>query len=179
MGSPPSSSPAFDPSSDRTRELDVLRAAVRGAEGKPGLVQVLPRLQRSHRKELIRRERWTYGDLARHPEPREVIRSRRRPGNLDEHGGLMRVLDSRRVLEEDVHENRVVRHAVRSVRSRLEAIDDPRARQLLRELDTAIAQAPFLRGVGALRGRPTEPTAILSSDPLYRTVFRTLLALDR
>ncbi len=175
MDSPPSS----DPSDDGIRELDALRAAVRGAEGSPGLVHVLPRLQRGHRKELTRRERWTYGDLARHPEPREVIRSRRRPGNLDEHGGLMRVLDSRRVLEEDVHENRVVRHAVRSVRTRLEALEDPEARQLLRELDAAIAQAPFLRHVGALKARPTEPTAILSSDPLYRTVFRIWLELER
>ncbi|HEV8564167.1 MAG TPA: hypothetical protein VGR41_04590 [Actinomycetota bacterium] len=161
------------------RELDRLRAAVRGAGDQPGLTHVLPRLQRAHRKELVRHEQWTFGELARHPEPRELIRSRRRPGNLDEHGQLIRIFDSRRVLVEDVHENRVVRHAVMEVRSRLEALEHIEAFQLLNELDAAIAQAPFLRQVGTLRSRPTEPTATLSGDPLYRAIFQTWLELQR
>ncbi|HEY7401064.1 MAG TPA: hypothetical protein VH989_09225 [Actinomycetota bacterium] len=161
------------------RELDRLRDAVRGAGDQPGLANVLPRLQRAHRKELVRREQWTFGDLARHPEPRELIRSRRRPGNLDEQGKLIRIFDSRRVLVEDVHENRVVRHAVLEVRSRLAAIEELDAFQLLNELDAAISQAPFLRQVGALKARPTEPTATLSGDPLYRAVYQAWLTLQR
>jgi hypothetical protein len=160
------------------RELDRLRAVVRGAGDQPGLTQVLPRLQRAHRKELVRQEQWTFGELARHPEPRELIRSRRRLGNLDENGQLIRIFDSRRVLVEDVHENRVVRHAVMEVRSRLEALDDLEAFQLLSELDAAIAQAPFLRQVGKLKARPTEPTATLSGDPLYRAVYQAWLTLQ-
>lgn len=160
-------------------ELERLRAVVRGAGDQPGLAKVLPRLQRAHRKELVRREQWTYGDLARHPEPRELIRSRRRPGNLDEHGKLIRIFDSRRMLVEDVHENRVVRHAVLEVRSRLAALEDLEAFQLLNELDAAIAQAPFLRQVGALKARPTEPTATLAGDPLYRAVYQAWLTLQR
>jgi hypothetical protein len=160
-------------------ELDRLRAAVRGAGDQPGLAKVLPRLQRAHRKELVRREQWTFGDLARHPEPRELIRSRRRPGNLDENGKLIRIFDSRRLLVEDVHENRVVRHAVLEVRSRLAAIEELEAFQLLNELDAAISQAPFLRQVGALKARPTEPTATLAGDPLYRAVYQAWLTLQR
>ena len=160
------------------RELDRLRAVVRGAGDQPGLAQVLPRLQRAHRKELVRQEHWTFGELARHPEPRELIRSRRRLGNLDEKGQLIRIFDSRRVLVEDVHENRVVRHAVMEVRSRLEALDDREAFQLLSELDAAIAQAPFLRQVGKLKARPTEPTATLSGDPLYRAIYQAWLTLQ-
>ena len=34
--------------------LEVLRKIVRGRDGRPGLVHVLPRLQREHRKDLIR-----------------------------------------------------------------------------------------------------------------------------
>jgi hypothetical protein len=175
MGSPPS-----DPA--RAGELDRLRAAVRGDEREPGLAAVLPRLQGAHRKELIRRERWTQGDLARHPQPRELIRSVRRPGNMDENGRLIRVFDAQRVLVEDVHENRVVRYVVRIVRgriARLAARGEPEAIRLLRELDAAVTTAPFLRDVGELDARPTVPTATLSGDPLYRSVFRTLLALDR
>ena len=125
----------------------------------------------------MRVERWTAGDLARHPEPRELIRSRRRPGNLDEHGRLKRVFDSRRVLTADIHENRVVLHAVREVRRSLEASDEPEGAALLFELDAAIAQASYLDEVGHLKGLPGVPTATLAGDPLYRTVYQAWLTL--
>jgi hypothetical protein len=157
----------------------VLRTIVRGGEGRPGLVDVLPRLQQRHRLDLVRVERWTSGDLARHPEPRELIRSRRRPGNLDEQGRLKRVFDARRVLTPDIHENRVVLHAVREVRARLEATDEPEAADLRFEPDAAIAQASFLDAVGRLRGLPGVPTATLAGDPLYRTVYQAWLELRR
>lgn len=160
-------------------ELGTLRRIVRGGPDQPGLVDVLPRLQQAHRKELVRIERWMAGDLARHPHPRELIRSRRRQGNLDEHGRLKRVFDARRVMTEDVHENRVVRHAVNELRARLVAATHGKAEasELLRELDAAVAQAPFLHAVTDLRGVPGQPTATLSVDPLYRSVFQGWLAL--
>jgi hypothetical protein len=176
MGSPPSEPAPV------AHELDRLRTAVRGDGAEPGLAAVLPRLQRGHRKDLVRRERWTQGDLARHPEPRELIRSVRRPGNMDEHRRLIRVFDARRVLVEDVHENRVVRYVVGEVRSRLARLADqgePEAGVLLFEVDAALANAPFLRGVGPLDARPTVPTATLSGDPLYRRVFQIWLELER
>jgi hypothetical protein len=175
MASPATS----EPSVDAPAEVDVLRTIVRGGEGRPGLVDVLPRLQQRHRLDLVRVERWTSGDLARHPEPRELIRSRRRPGNLDEQGRLKRVFDARRVLTPDIHENRVVLHAVREVRARLEATDHPEAGDLRFELDAAIAQAAFLDDVGRLRGLPGVPTATLAGDPLYRTVYQAWLELRR
>ena len=177
------------PASSETHEADAapvgveqLRDIVHGAAGSPGLIDALPRLQRSHRKELIRVERWTTGDLARHPEPRSLIRSRRKPGNLDEHGRLRRVFDQRRVLTEDVHENRVVLHAVQEVRARLTALADvgeAEAFELLRALDGAIASAPFLRELSTLRSLPRTPTATLQSDPIYRSVFLAWLSLPR
>jgi predicted component of viral defense system (DUF524 family) len=188
MATPPSSEPATPPSSPPAaaatvvRQLDLLRTAVRGDERRPGIAQALPRLQRAHKKELIREEHWTSGDLARHPEPRELIRSWRRPGNLDEHGRLLHVFDARRVLVEDVHENRVVKHVVTDVRMRLVQLLDEgeaEARELLHELDVAIELAPFLSSVGSLKARPTEPTATLGGDPLYRSIFQAWLALDR
>jgi hypothetical protein len=159
--------------------IDVLQGIVRGIDGRPGLVDVLPRLQERHRLDLIRVERWTSGDLARHPEPRELIRSRRRPGNLDEHGRLKRVFDARRVLTPDIHENRVVLHAVRDVRKALEASEEPSAAEALFELDAAIAQTSYLEDVGRLRGLPGVPTATLAGDPLYRTVYQAWLMLRR
>jgi len=159
--------------------IEVLEGIVRGVDGRPGLVDVLPRLQERHRLDLVRVERWTSGDLARHPEPRELIRSRRRPGNLDEHGRLKRVFDARRVLTPDIHENRVVLHAVREVRKALEASEEPSAAEALFELDAAIAQTSYLEDVGRLRGLPGVPTATLAGDPLYRTVYQAWLMLRR
>ena len=159
--------------------IGMLREIVRGADGRPGFVDVLPRLQQRHRLDLVRVERWTAGDLARHPEPRELIRSRRRPGNLDEHGRLKRVFDARRILTPDIHENRVVLHAVREVRRALEASDEPEAATLLFELDAAIAQASYLDDVGHLKGLPGVPTSKLAGDPLYRTVYQAWLRLRR
>lgn len=185
MATRPSSDPApgqaparvTDP---RAVELEALRDTVRGDGNRPGLSSVLPRLQRAHKKELIRREQWTSGDLARHPEPRELIRSWRRPGNLDERGRLLHVFDARRVLVEDVHENRVVKHVVTDVHVRLDRLAEQGvgdAEDLRRELDLAIDRAPFLSTVGSLKARPTEPTGTLGGDPLYRTVFQLWLAL--
>jgi hypothetical protein len=159
--------------------IETLRDIVRGVDGSPGLIDVLPRLQERHRLDLIRVERWTSGDLARHPEPRELIRSRRKPGNLDEMGRLKRIYDARRVLTPDIHENRVVLHAVREVRRALEGSDDPDAAALLFELDAAVAQAPYLEDVGRLRGLPGVPTATLAGDPLYRTTYQAWLSLRR
>lgn len=164
------------------REMNALRTAVRGEGRRPGLADVLPRLQRSHRKMLVRHEMWTKGELARHPEPREVIRSMRRPGNVDERRRVVQTFDARRVMVADVHENRVVRYTVEEVLTRLivrSRNGEAEATALLRELDHAVATAPFLREVGGLRSRPTEPTATLSGDPLYRTVFHALIGLPR
>lgn len=159
--------------------IETLRAIVRGYDGRPGLIHVLPRLQSEHRKDLVREEHWTSGDLARHPHPRELIRSRRQPGNIDEHGRLKRVFDSRRVLSSDIHENRVVKHAVREVRAELTASDDPEAAALMHDLDAAIAQAEYLETVGDLRGLPGVPTATLAGHPLYRTAYEAWLTLRR
>jgi len=173
MGSP-ATSEDIEPSA---ASLEVLRDIVRGRDGRPGLVHVLPRLQREHRKDLIREERWTSGDLARHPEPRELVRSRRKPGNLDEHGKLKRIYDSRRVLTSDIHENRVVKHAVGEVRAALDASEEDEALLMLLELDAATAQATYLHGVGDLKGLPGVPTATLAGHPLYRTVYQAWLDL--
>ena len=179
MASPATSDPAVDAAATAEEPVTIaaLRDIVRGADGKPGLVDVLPRLQERHRVDLIRVERWTSGDLARHPEPRELIRSRRKPGNLDELGRLKRIFDARRVLTPDIHENRVVKHAVREVRRALEESDDADAIDLLFELDAAIAQASYLDDVGTLRGLPGVPTATLAGDPLYRTMYQAWLTL--
>ena len=111
----------------------------------------------------------------RHPEPRELIRSMRKPGNLDAQGRPVYTLDERRYLTADVYENRMVRSLVEETRMRLRRIvrmdATPEATDLLRELDAAVALAPFLDEVEIPADTRYQPTATLTKDPLYRSVL--------
>lgn len=161
------------PSSERPSELDALRLAVRGDDVRPGLSKVLPLLQVRHRRELRYEERWSKEELVRHPEPRQLIRAMRKPGNLDEQGRPLYTLDERRYTTADIHENRFVRGVVDDVRGRLLALTetgDLEARTLLAELERARRMASFLEEVGPPGRRGKEPTVTLMRDPLYRAV---------
>jgi hypothetical protein len=149
-----------------------LRVAVRGDGAKPGLAAILPKLQEGHRRELRREPHWSKEELVRHPEPRELIRSMRKPGNLDTGGRPVYTLDERRLLTADIYENRMVRAVVEDVRSRLRsARQDPEAKELLHELDAALALTPFLDEVRVPANPRYRPTATLTKDPLYRSVL--------
>ncbi len=153
--------------------LATLRAAVRGHGDKPGLAVILPKLQQGHRRELRREPHWSKEELVRHPEPRELIRSMRKPGNLDTEGRPVYTLDERRLLTADIYENRMVRAVVEDVRARLRSAsrEDPEGKDLLHELDAAVALTPFLDEVRVMANPRYRPTATLTKDPLYRAVL--------
>jgi hypothetical protein len=161
--------------SDPQERLGRLRRAVRGDDRHPGLAEILPRLQHSHRRELRRAPHWSKEELVRHPEPRELIRSMRKPGNLDALGRPVYTLDERRYLTADVYENRMVRSVVEDTRVRLRRIvrmeGSDEAAELLHELDAAVALAPFLDEVEVPESTRYQPTATLTKDPLYRSVL--------
>jgi hypothetical protein len=164
---------ASSPTSEASDALAPLRAAVRGDGAKPGLAAILPRLQQGHRRELRREPHWSKEELVRHPEPRELIRSMRKPGNLDTEGRPVYTLDERRLLTADIYENRMVRAVVEDVRARLRSASrhDPEAKELLHELDAAVALTPFLDEVSVPANPRYRPTATLTKDPLYRSVL--------
>ena len=160
-------------SSRHAPELKLLRTAILGADGRPGLARILPVLQVKHRRELRREERWSKEELVRHPEPRQLIRAMRKAGNLDDNGRPVYTLDERRFSTADIHENRYVRGVVDDVRRRLLTLLDEgesEAIPLLQELERARAQASFLAEVGAPGRRGREPTTTLMKDPIYRAV---------
>ena len=155
----------------------MLRRMVYGGATAAGLSTVLPLLQTGHRRELTAEPHWSKEELVRHPEPRELIRSMRKPGNLDEQGRPVYTLDERRSLTADIYENRVVKQTVERVQRRLDglAADDDQqvrgeAQALARVLEGALRQAPFLEEVGFV-GRADMPTATLTQDPLYRRMM--------
>jgi hypothetical protein len=98
----------------------------------------------------------------------------RKPGNLDAQGRPVYTLDERRYLTADVYENRMVRSVVEETRVRLRRIvrteHTREAEDLLRELDAAVALAPFLDEVQLPANTRYLPTATLTKDPLYRSV---------
>jgi len=135
---------------------------------------VLPMLQTRHRRELRREERWTKEELVRHPEPRQLIRAMRKPGNLTEAGLPIFTLDEHRFSTADIRENRLVSEAVDAARDGLRAhadAGDAEAAALLRAMDRAVGQAPFLNEVGPPDPRQRGMTTTLLQDPLYRSVM--------
>jgi hypothetical protein len=175
MDSSPTSELA--PSRVARGELTLLRHAVKGDGRSAGLVTVLPLLQSRHRRELKTEPHWSKEELVRHPEPRELIRSMRKPGNLDEEGRPTYTLDERRSLTADIYENRIVRQTVDMVDDRLRELTedlqsgvDAEAALLRRDLAGARRQATFLDEVNVLK-RVTDASATLTQDPLYRTVM--------
>lgn len=171
------SSPTSEPTRVVRGELLLLRHAVHGDGRSPGLATILPLLESRHRRDLQTEPRWVKEELVRHPEPRELIRSMRKAGNLDEQGRPMYTLDERRTLTSDIYENRVVRQTVELVEDRLGALAEDRASGvdaeaavLRRDLEGALRRAPFLDGVRPLAGAGVA-SATLTQDPLYRTVM--------
>jgi len=177
MDSFPTSEANIAPNRVFRGELASLRHAVKGDGRSVGLVTLLPLLQARHRRELRTEPHWSKEELVRHPEPRELIRSMRKAGNLDEQGRPTYTLDERRSLTADVFENRIVRQTVDMVDERLSALADDagaglkaEAALLRRDLTGARRQAPFLDDVSPLT-RVGAASATLTQDPLYRTVM--------
>jgi hypothetical protein len=165
---------ATSSSSEPVPSLDRLRAAVRGDGRHPGLLMVLPMLQTRHRRELRREERWSKEELVRHPEPRQLIRAMRKPGNLTEQGLPIYTLDEHRFSTSDIRENRLVLESVEMTRAGLAAhaeAGDTEAAALARALERAVGQAPFLTEVGPVDPRQRGMTTTLLQDPLYRSVM--------
>lgn len=155
----------------------MLRRMVYGTPTDAGLSTVLPLLQAGHRRELTTEPHWSKEELVRHPEPRELIRSMRKPGNLDDQGRPVYTLDERRSLTGDIYENRVVKQTVDDVQRRIAELatdEDANVRgealAMARVLEGARRQAPFLEEVGSVR-RADTPTATLTQDPLYRRMM--------
>jgi hypothetical protein len=174
MGSSPSSEL---PARVVRGELSLLRRLIYGGGGLAGVSTLLPMLQISHRRELRNEPHWSKEELVRHPEPRELIRAMRKPGNLDPQGRPVYTLDERRLLTADIYENRIVRQTIETVGRRLAVlVEDPdpqvhnEARAMMRVLEGARRQATFLDDVGPA-GRTSMPTATLTQDPLYRRLM--------
>ena len=121
----------------------------------------------------LRRPRSSPGAASADPQPAQARQPRRA------RHACSRVFDAAPGADRDVHENRVVLHAVQEVRARADGARDAgeaEASELLRGSMARSRSAPVPGGRRRRSvGSPGRPTATLAGDPLYRSVLPSWL----
>lgn len=170
-------------------ELELLRRAIDGAQGRPGLPILLCRIARDPHRALIGIGRNVQTVRARQPSVTALRQALVKGAPLDDDNQPLRIEDRRVVPSHDVIENRLLKAVVDQVRARLRRLRSvggrlpEAARQeiaaLEGRLDPAVANAGFLREVAALRRPPARPSMVLMRDPRYRVVHELWSELNR
>ena len=159
------------------QEIRRLRRAIHGESDQPGLVDILPQLQRKHHQVLINTKPWRPRAAARRPVLSEIMRAVRRPGNLDATGRPMAVIDAVAEPSANTYENQLVRLLLRLVDRRLRSALRAAGRthrQTLEALSLSFEQArssaPFLRAVDLPVFVPRQLTMVLLRVSEYRAI---------
>jgi len=170
-------------------ELELLRRAIDGAQGRPGLPDLLRRVARDPHRALIGIGRAVQTERARRPSVSALRQALVKGAPLDDDNQPLRIEDRRVVRSQDVIENQLLKAVVDQVRARLRRLRSvggrlpEAARQEIAalevRLDPAVANAAFLREVAALRRPPARPSMVLIRDPRYRVVHELWSELNR
>lgn len=166
------------------QECERLRRAILGTRNRPGLKDVLPRLQLDPQRTLIARSVWVPRRQARRLEPAGLRQCLLRAGNLDDKLTPLQVLDPRVEQTFDVYENRLVKAFVHQVGMRLRwasqfCRNNPELTQLRSVLRSAETQAPFLKEVKLLEALSPRLTMVLLKRPQYRAALEGYLEFQR
>ena len=159
-----------------------LRRAVLGSEGKSGLSQTLPRIAESPHSILISDYSWVKRDRVHRPAAHRFAQAFARPGNIDENGLPVQMIDSRVELSFDVYENRLLKFFLRRIEARLSSIvrllgtkNKPNllvdSEQILEQVRLARKSAPFLDQVQDVPNVSDSLSMVFLKHPLYRTVL--------
>jgi hypothetical protein len=180
--------------STRAQELQRLRRAVLGHDGRPGLALTLANIASDPHKVLHRVEEWVPSERARRPVASRLAHSVAIGHNLTESGTPIRLVDGLVRESYDVYENRLVKtfyglvtrrisRLARSVRSTAlqraggEQVDSDRdsvlqtLTRLQRSLSSARRLAAFLNDVRELVQTPDRITMVLLNRPPYRAAL--------
>ena len=174
---------------EELRRLQVSVEGVRSVDRRlrrPGLAQFLPELQKEPHRMLIKDEVWVQRELARRPDPANVVRALWRPHNLGPELRPVILVDTRVEHSVDVYENRLVKAYVHEVRIRLRRLSRlssggvaEESKDLLRTLDRAERQADFLEDVSLLAVAPSRLTMVQLRRPPYRAALEGYIELHR
>jgi PD-(D/E)XK nuclease superfamily/Domain of unknown function (DUF2357) len=168
------------------QELDHLRRAIEGAEGRPGLASLLPRIALQPYQVLGSEVRWTQAERAHQVRSPDLSRAFGRPGNVDADRRPTTVPERRATHTTDVYENQVVRLYCDLIAQRLNALVNlpqragvrDQSHHLLRRFAAVRRVAAFLDDVQPLAGPPRPSMALLQRAD-YRAVSDGLRDLRR
>lgn len=173
------------------QELERLRRAVFGAAGRPGMVDILPRLAQDPQQVLVSTRPWVSRQLARRPYPAGLMHALARPHNLEEGSKPKQILQLEVDTSADVYENRLVALYVREIELRLRRLrmalsaSESRAEAYTRSctaldaLMRARRQAAFLDEVAVPEHLPDRVSMVLTKRPHYRAAFESYLEFRR
>jgi hypothetical protein len=171
-------------------ELELLRRAIHGVPGRPGLPALLERIAADPHKTLDAVDRRVHTARARRPGVDALRRALRTSREALDDDGLPLAIDDRRVVVSyDTPENRLVRAVCDQVRlrlHRLRAVGGALGAEVCAELDDVfqrfdrpVRAAAFLNYVSKLQGGPGRPSMVTMRDPRYRAVHRIWQDLTR
>lgn len=171
-------------------ELTLVRRAIQGAPGRPGLPALLQCIGRAPHKSL-EKVPWTVRTVrARRPSAaalrRAVISSR---GQLDDDDLPLVIEDRRTVVTYDTAENQLLKGVVDTLRRRLNRLEAARHQlggdaqedlsTLRQAFDQAVRSDDLLCRVSPMRRSPDRPSMTVMRDSRYRAVYRLWQELTR
>ncbi|MBS2007305.1 MAG: DUF2357 domain-containing protein [Cyanobacteria bacterium SZAS TMP-1] len=171
------------------QEYHRLRRAIKGTQDRPGIIQILPMIQRDCFQVLIARHELRKINKARRPDISKLPEAMSMPGNITSNGALKQMFDMTVERTYETYENRLVKAYVQALQSqlsrltsRLETEQAPPAtareiQDLAGEFRLVCARTPFLKQVRLPFHSAERITMVLLKKPAYRAVLEDYLAL--
>lgn len=186
---------SVDQTNEQSSSLDEewlrIKRAVNGTKDKPGLLQLLPVLQRECNQILSPKLEIRTGDKIRRPEMSRLPQAISMPGNMISEEKLYRMFDTTVTQSLETYENRLTKTYVQAIRSQLSRLQARVGKEqappamateleaLANEFNLACIRASFLREVRSPSISADRVTMVLLKNPAYRAVLEGYLALNQ
>lgn len=170
-------------------EYQRLVLAVRGTKEKPGILQLLPMIQRDCHQTLIPKHELRKVNKARRPDISKLPQAMSMPGNVAEAGYVLQMFDVTVVRSFDTYENSLVKAYVQALQSQLSRLMhrtelEQAAPEITKEIQDlsaefrlACSRTAFLKQVRQPFVSAGRITMVLLNKPPYRAVLEAYLAL--
>lgn len=166
-----------------------LHAAIAGTRERPGLLQILPRIQRECHQVLIPKTAIRDANKVRRPDISRLPQIMTMPGNVLTEKKVFQMFDVTFEHSYDTYENRLVKEYIKALRSRLSRLQTQMSlappamasglEALIAEFNLACMRATFLREVKLASTFMVRITMVLLKNQAYRAVFEDYLALNQ
>lgn len=179
----------LEPKSTLEDEYLKLYRAIAGTKERPGLLQILPRIQRECHQVLIPKTAIRDANKVRRPDISRLPQVMTMPGNVLTEKKVFQMFDVTFEQSFDTYENRLVKEYVKALRSRLSRLQTQMSaappamasglETLTAEFNLACTRATFLREVKLGSTFMVRITMVLLKNQAYRAVLEDYLALNQ